>query len=51
MESIEGTLNESLEPKKSPESQMASHQVSEWWQSGDSQENYDRKSLNKLSMV
>lgn len=35
MESIEGELNESLEPNKSPESQMAAHQVSEWWQPED----------------
>jgi len=27
MESIEGALNESLEPNKTPESQMAAHQV------------------------
>ncbi len=27
MESIEGALNEGLEPNKSPESQMAAHQV------------------------
>lgn len=27
MESIEGALNESLEPSKTPESQMAAHQV------------------------
>lgn len=27
MESIEGALNEGLEPKKTPESQMAAHQV------------------------
>lgn len=29
MESIEGALNEGLEPNKSPESQMAAHQVRE----------------------
>lgn len=29
MESIEGALNESLEPSKTPESQMAAHQVSQ----------------------
>lgn len=29
MESIEGALNEGLEPSKSPESQMAAHQVRE----------------------
>lgn len=38
MESIEGTLNEGLEPNKSPESQMAAHQVSKWWRSEDSEE-------------
>lgn len=29
MESIEGALNEGLEPNKTPESQMAAHQVRE----------------------
>lgn len=29
MESIEGALNEGLESRKSPESQMAAHQVRE----------------------
>lgn len=29
MESIEGALNEGLEPNKTPESQMAAHQVIE----------------------
>lgn len=29
MESIESALNEGLEPNKSPESQMAAHQVRE----------------------
>lgn len=44
MESIEGTLNESLEPNKSPESQMAAHQVGK-------KKSVIEKSLKTLSMV
>lgn len=34
MESIEGALNEGLEPNKTPESQMAAHQVRAEWEGG-----------------
>lgn len=48
MESIEGTLNEGLEPNKSPESQMAAHQVSKRWRSEDSEEMCDGNKTSEL---